>query len=66
MLELQKIVHQLAQKDEVSIDGELYKLKNIISATDGEILKTRFILEGRSHIDNIEIDVAISAKIYKR
>ena len=66
MFELEEIVHQLAQKDEVIIRGELFKLKNAVTATDGSVLKMRLVLESTSRIENIELDVGISAKVYKR
>ncbi len=66
MLELEEIVHQLAQKDEITIRGEVFRLKNAVTATDGNVLKMRLVLESISSIDNIEVDVGISAKVYKR
>ena len=66
MLNLIEIVHQLADKNEVVIRGEAFRLKNIVSATDGEVLKSRFILESLSTEDQIEVDIGVSARIYKR
>ena len=65
MLELQEIIHQLAKKDSVVIQGEVYKLDNIVYTTDVEILKTRLLLKGTSNENKIAIDVDITAKIYK-
>ena len=65
MLELQEIIHQLAKKDSVVIQGEVYKLDNIVYTTDVEILKTRLLLKGTSNENKIVIDVDIFAKIYK-
>ena len=65
MLELQEIIHQLAKKDSVVIQGEVYKLDNIVYTTDVEILKTRLLLKGTSNENKIVIDVDIAAKIYK-
>ena len=65
MLDLVEIVHQLAERDEVIIKGEPYRLKNVVSATDGEVLKARFILENVTQADQVAIDVGISAKVYK-
>ena len=64
MLELQEIIHQLAKKDSVVIQGEVYKLDNIVYTTDVEILKTRLLLKGTSNVNKIAIDVDITAKIY--
>ena len=65
MLELQEIVHQLVKKDSVIIQGEVYKLDNVVYATDVEILKTRLLLKSTSNENKIAIDVDIVAKIYK-
>ena len=65
MLELQEIIDQLAKKDSVVIQGEVYKLDNIVYTTDVEILKTRLLLKGTSNENKIAIDVDIAAKIYK-
>ena len=65
MLELQEIVNQLVQKDSVVIQGEAYKLDNVVYTTDVEILKTRLLLKGTSNENKIAIDVDITAKIYK-
>lgn len=65
MLNLVEIIHQLAERDEIVIKGETFRLKNVVSATDGEVLKARFILENISQADQIAIDVGISARVYK-
>ena len=65
MLELQEIIHQLVKKDSVVIQGEVYKLDNVVYTTDAEILKTRLLLKGTSNENKIAIDVDIAAKIYK-
>ena len=65
MLELQEVVRKLAKKDSVVIQGEVYKLDNIVYTTDVEILKTRLLLKGTSNENKIAIDVDIAAKIYK-
>ena len=65
MLELQEIVNQLVKKDSVVIQGEAYKLDNVVYTTDVEILKTRLLLKSISNENKIAIDVDIAAKIYK-
>ena len=65
MLELQEIIHQLVKKDSVVIQGEVYKLDNVVYTTDVEILKTRLLLKSISNENKIAIDVDIAAKIYK-
>jgi hypothetical protein len=66
MFELEEIIHQLAQKDEVVIRGERFRLKNVVTASENNILKTRIILESISSTEHVDIDVGISARIYKR
>ena len=67
MLELQEIVRQLAERDSVVIQGNVYKVANVvyISDLDLETLKTRLLLKSTSGENKIVIDVDISAKIYK-
>lgn len=66
MFELEEIIHQLAQRDEVVIRGERFRLKNVVTASENNILKTRIILESISSTEHADIDVGISARIYKR
>lgn len=66
MFELEEIIHQLAQRDEVIIRGERFRLKNVVTASENNILKTRIILESISSTEHVDIDVGISARIYKR
>jgi len=66
MLELQEIIHQLAKRDDIVIQGDVYKVANAVYITDGEILKTRLLLKSTSSKDQVAIDIGISAKIYKR
>jgi hypothetical protein len=66
MFELEEIIHQLAQRDEVVIRGERFRLKNVVTASENNILKTRIILESISSTEHVDIDVGISARIYKR
>ena len=65
MLELQEIVHQLAKRDDIVIQGDVYKVANAVYITDGEILKTRLLLKSVSSENRVAIDIGISAKIYK-
>ena len=66
MLELQEIVRQLAERDSVVIQGNVYKVDNVVYISDLETLKTRLLLKSTSGENKIVIDVDISAKIYKR
>ena len=65
MLELQEIVHQLAERDSVVIQGNVYKVDNVVYINDVETLKTRLLLKSTSSENKIAIDVDIFAKIYK-
>lgn len=65
MLELQEIVRQLAERDSVVIQGNAYKVDNVVYINDVETLKTRLLLKSASSENKIVIDVDIFAKIYK-
>ena len=65
MLELQEIIHKLIERGSVVIQGNVYKVDNVVYINDVEILKTRFLLKGTSNENKIAIDVDIAAKIYK-
>ena len=65
MLELQEIVRQLTERDSVVIQGNVYKVDNVIYINDVETLKTRLLLKSTSSENKIVIDVDIFAKIYK-
>ena len=68
MLELQEIVRQLAERDSVVIQGNVYKVDNVVYISDLETLKTRLLLKSTSSTSSenkIVIDVDIFAKIYK-
>lgn len=65
MLELQEIVRQLTERDSVVIQGNVYKVDNVVYISDVETLKTRLLLKSTSSENRIVIDVDIFAKIYK-
>ena len=65
MLELQEIVRQLAERDSVVIQGNVYKVDNVVYINDVETLKTRLLLKSMSSENKIVIDVDIFAKIYE-
>ena len=65
MLELQEIVRQLAERDSVVIQGNAYKVDNVVYINDVETLKTRLLLKSASSENKIVIDIDIFAKIYK-
>ena len=65
MLDLQEIVRQLTERDSVVIQGNVYKVDNVVYISDLETLKTRLLLKSISGENKIVIDVDIFAKIYK-
>ena len=65
MSELQEIVRQLAERDSVVIQGNVYKVDNVVYISDLETLKARLLLKSASSENKIVIDVDIFAKIYK-
>ena len=65
MLELQEIVRQLAERDSVVIQGNVYKVDNVVYISDLETLKTRLLLKSTGSENKIAIDIDIFAKIYK-
>lgn len=65
MLELQEIVRQLTERGSVVIQGNVYKVDNVVYISDLETLKTRLLLKSTSSENKIIIDVDIFAKIYK-
>ena len=65
VLELQEIIHKLVERGSVVIQGNVYKVDNVVYANDIEILKTRLLLKSTDSENKIVIDVDIFAKIYK-
>ena len=65
MLDLQEIVRQLIERDSVVIQGNVYKVDNVVYINDVETLKTRLLLKSTSSENKIVIDVDIFVKIYK-
>lgn len=65
MLELQEIVRQLTERDSVVIQGNVYKVDNVVYINDVETLKTRLLLKSTSSENKIVIDVDIFARIYR-
>lgn len=65
MLELQEIVRQLTERGSVVIQGNVYKVDNVVYINDVETLKTRLLLKSASSENKIVIDVDIFAKIYR-
>ena len=65
VLELQEIIHKLVARGSVVIQGNVYKVDNVIYANDKKKKKTRLLLKSTNSENSIVIDVDIFAKIYK-
>ena len=65
VLELQEIIHKIIERGSVVIQGNVYKVDNVVYVNDIEILKTRLLLKSTNSENRIVIDVDIFAKIYK-
>ena len=61
---LEKVLLSLQTRDYVTLAGEAYKVKNIVSATDGNILKANLILVGEKEPTTC-VNVEISTQIHK-
>jgi len=61
MIVFEESLLSLAVKDKIVIRGVEYQVKNVVYATDGEVLKARFLLKS----DSNKLDIAISAKVVK-
>ena len=61
---LEKVLLSLRAKDSVNLVGETYKIKNIISATDGTVLKARLILV-KPEEPNVCVNIEISTQIHE-
>ena len=59
---LEEVLLSLRATDSVQLVGETYKIKNIISATNGEILKAKLIL-WQETAPTVCVNVEISTEI---
>jgi hypothetical protein len=64
MLSLEKVLLSLRATDTVTLVGETYKIKNIISATDGTVLKAKLILI-KPEDSNFCVNIEISTQLYE-
>ena len=65
VLELQEIIHKLVERGSIVIQGNVYKVDNVVYANDKKKKKTRLLLKSTDSENKIVIDVDIFAKIYK-
>ena len=61
---LEEVLLSLRARDSVNLVGETYKIKNIISATDGTVLKARLILI-KPEEPNVCVNIEISTQIHE-
>jgi hypothetical protein len=62
MLSLEEVLLSLKAQDTVTLSGEAYKVKNIVAATDGKVLKAHLMLVKPGEFDfcvNIEISTRV-------
>ena len=64
MLSLEQALLSLKATDTVTILGEAYKVKNVVSATDGKILKARLNLIKPDLVDYC-VTIEISSQIFE-
>ena len=64
MVSLEEVLLSLRAKDSVTLVGETYKIKNIISATDGTILKAKLILI-KPEEPNFCVNIEISTQVHE-
>ena len=64
MVSLEEVLLSLRAKDSVTLVGETYKVQNIISATDGTILKARLILI-KPDEPNFCVNIEISTQVHE-
>lgn len=64
MVSLEEVLLSLRAKDSVTLVGETYKVQNIISATDGTILKARLILI-KPEEPNFCVNIEISTQVHE-
>ena len=61
---LEKVLLSLRARDSVNLVGETYKIKNIVSATDGTILKAKLILV-KPDEPNFCVNIEISTQVHE-
>jgi hypothetical protein len=61
---LEEMLLSLKARDTISLVGESYKVKNIVSATDGTILKAKLMLV-KEEDPSICVNIDISTQIHR-
>lgn len=61
---LEEVLLSLKAKDSVSLANEVYKIKNVVSATDGTVLKARLFLVKEAD-PTVCVNIEISTQVHK-
>jgi hypothetical protein len=61
---LEEMLLSLKARDTISLVGESYKVKNIVSATDGTVLKAKLMLV-KEEDPSICVNIDISTQIHR-
>lgn len=61
---LEDVLLSLRAKDTVTLVGEAYKVQNVISATDGSVLKARLLLVQLTD-PTICVNIEISTQVHR-
>jgi hypothetical protein len=61
---LEEVLLSLRAKDTVTLVGEAYKVKNVVSATDGTVLKARLILIQETD-PTVCVNIEISTQVHR-
>ena len=61
---LEEVLLSLRAKDTVTLVGEAYKVKNVVSATDGAVLKARLILIQETD-PTVCVNIEISTQVHR-
>ena len=61
---LEKVLLSLRAKDSITLAGEVYKIKNVVSATDGTVLKAKLILV-KPEDPNFCVNIEISTQVHE-
>mgnify|MGYP006873036870 CR=1 FL=1 len=66
MLSLERVLTNIKAQDTVVIQEEVYKVKNLVAATDGEVLKAQIVLVNSESITDFCISVEVSSRIFDK
>jgi hypothetical protein len=64
MLSLEQVLLTLKAKDTITILGEAYNVKNVVSATDGKVLKAHLNLV-KAGMTDFCISIEVSTRLFE-